>query len=166
VSGGAALTLGDAADTYGASWGSQGMIAFAPTFSGALQQVSDAGGISQPLSRLEKGEAIQRWPEFLPSGKAMLFTTGSLGFVPSIVVQSVVTGERRNLIQGGNYPHYAPSGQGPYLPTSATIQNYDVSLDGQRFLMLKPTEQSQAAPTQINVVQNWFEELKRRVPGK
>ena len=36
--------------------------------------------------------------------------------------------------------------------------------DGQRFLMLKPTEQAEAAPTQINVVLNWFEELKRRVP--
>jgi hypothetical protein len=40
-----------------------------------------------------------------------------------------------------------------------------VSPDGQRFLMLKPAEQAQAAPTQINVVLNWFEELKRRVPA-
>ena len=29
--------------------------------------------------------------------------------------------------------------------------------------MVKPTEQ-EAAATQINVVLNWFEELKRRVP--
>ena len=42
--------------------------------------------------------------------------------------------------------------------------NYDVSRDGQRFLMLKPTDQGQTAPTQINVVLTWFEELKRRVP--
>ena len=54
--------------------------------------------------------------------------------------------------------------EGPYLPTPATFPNYDVSLDGQRFLMLKPAEQTQAAATQINVVLNWFEELKRRVP--
>jgi hypothetical protein len=41
-----------------------------------------------------------------------------------------------------------------------------VSLDGRRFLMLKPIEQAGEAPTQINVVQNWFEELKRRMlPG-
>jgi hypothetical protein len=44
------------------------------------------------------------------------------------------------------------------------LPNYDVSPDGQRFLMLKPIEQEQSAPTQINVVLNWFEELKRRVP--
>jgi len=40
---------------------------------------------------------------------------------------------------------------------------YDVSSDGQRFLMVKDVE-SAAAATQINVVVNWFEELKRRVP--
>jgi len=38
-----------------------------------------------------------------------------------------------------------------------------VSADGQRFLMFKPVEQAQAA-TQIVVVQNWFEELKQKVP--
>jgi hypothetical protein len=40
---------------------------------------------------------------------------------------------------------------------------YDVSADGQRFLMVKATEQATAV-TQINVVLNWVEELKRRVP--
>ncbi len=32
--------------------------------------------------------------------------------------------------------------------------------------MLKPVEQQATALTQINLVQNWFEELKRRVPVK
>jgi hypothetical protein len=40
-----------------------------------------------------------------------------------------------------------------------------VSPDGQHFLMLKPAESAQGAPTQINVVLNWFEELKQRVPA-
>jgi hypothetical protein len=31
--------------------------------------------------------------------------------------------------------------------------------------MLKPSESSEAAPTQINVVLNWFEELKLKVPA-
>jgi Tol biopolymer transport system component len=55
--------------------------------------------------------------------------------------------------------------EGRYEQAPITSPNYDVSSDGQRFLMLKPTEQEQAAPTQINVVLNWFEELKRRVPA-
>jgi hypothetical protein len=55
--------------------------------------------------------------------------------------------------------------EGQYQPTPGTFPNYDVSPDGQRFLMLKPSESTAAAPTQINVVLNWFEELKRRVPA-
>jgi hypothetical protein len=55
--------------------------------------------------------------------------------------------------------------EGLYRPTATTIQNYDVSPDGQRFLMLKADEQtSSSVPTQIVVVQNWFEELKQKVP--
>ena len=55
--------------------------------------------------------------------------------------------------------------EGPYLPTAGLSPNYDVSADGQRFLMVKSSEQEQT-PTQINVVLNWFEELKRKVPVK
>jgi Tol biopolymer transport system component len=47
----------------------------------------------------------------------------------------------------------------------ATGVAYDVSADGQRFLMVKETDQN-AAAAQINVVLNWFEELKRRVPAE
>jgi hypothetical protein len=42
-------------------------------------------------------------------------------------------------------------------------RNYDISPDGQRFLMMKQAEQT-SAPSQIIVVENWFEELKRLVP--
>ncbi len=43
------------------------------------------------------------------------------------------------------------------------MQYYDIHPDGQRFLMMKEgTAQEQA---QINVVLNWFEELKRLVPA-
>ena len=39
---------------------------------------------------------------------------------------------------------------------------WGVTADGTRFLLPVPT--GQAAPTQINVVLNWTEELKRLVP--
>jgi serine/threonine-protein kinase len=51
--------------------------------------------------------------------------------------------------------------EGPWLPTPITQPNYDVSRDGQRFLMLKPADEDQGA-RQIVVVQNWLEELKKR----
>ena len=45
---------------------------------------------------------------------------------------------------------------------------YDVSSDGRRFLVLKSAQtpqQTASVPTMV-VITNWFEELKRRVPGK
>jgi hypothetical protein len=51
------------------------------------------------------------------------------------------------------------------LQSASLEAGYDISSDGQRFPMIKETEQAQSL-TQINVVLNWFEELKRRVPTK
>jgi len=51
-----------------------------------------------------------------------------------------------------------------FSATGASFPEFDVSPDGERFLMLKSVTQEQAAPTQINVVLNWTEELKRLVP--
>ncbi len=113
VGGGAAVTLADATYSGGASWSSQGIIVFATTVNGVLQQVLDAGGTPQPLSRFEKGEASHRWPDFLPGGKALLFATApnAINFtIGQVAVQSVGTGERRNLLQGGMTPRYAPTG--------------------------------------------------------
>ena len=47
--------------------------------------------------------------------------------------------------------------------TSGAVVNYDISPDGQRFLMIKAADEEEE-PGQIHVVLNWFEELKRLVP--
>jgi serine/threonine protein kinase len=53
------------------------------------------------------------------------------------------------------------------LPANDRMPAYSVSADGQRFLMFKGKENPQNnAVTQINLIQNWFEELKQRVPVK
>ena len=44
--------------------------------------------------------------------------------------------------------------------SAQSIANYDVSADGQRFLMVK----DESSSGRLNVVLNWFEELKARVP--
>jgi hypothetical protein len=63
-------------------------------------------------------------------------------------------GKPRVLFEGG----YEMNNQGTRLGP-----NYDVTADGQRFIMLKSSPQA-AAGTQIIVVENWLEELKQRVP--
>jgi hypothetical protein len=55
--------------------------------------------------------------------------------------------------------------EGEYLATEYPQlgSDYDVSPDAQRFLMVKETARTSPAD-QINLVVNWFGELKRRVP--
>ena len=51
----------------------------------------------------------------------------------------------------------------PYAYASArAIASYDVSSDGERFLMAKES----STTGRLNVVLNWVEELKARVQGK
>ena len=45
------------------------------------------------------------------------------------------------------------------------IRCWDISLDGQRFLMVKVDDRKPQPVTEMILVQNWFEELKRLVPG-
>ena len=51
--------------------------------------------------------------------------------------------------------------EGNYQRSLATIAFYDITPDGQRFVMVQQVGQE---ATQINFVLNWFEEMKQRVP--
>jgi hypothetical protein len=51
--------------------------------------------------------------------------------------------------------------QADYFPTG---HDFDVMPDGKQFVFIKEMQPAQAA-TQINVVLNWFEELKQRMSG-
>jgi Tol biopolymer transport system component len=54
--------------------------------------------------------------------------------------------------------------EGQYRSTNLSLPRYDVTPDGQLFLLAKQSERATAP--QINIVLNWFEELKRRAPPK
>ena len=56
--------------------------------------------------------------------------------------------------------------QGDYFGSSGAGRTYDVSADGQRFLMMKDvaSELDELEGPRIKVVLNWFEELKELVP--
>jgi serine/threonine-protein kinase len=92
-------------------------------------------------------------PAWNRNGRELFYRSGDKMMAVDIATQpAFAAGKPRMLFQG------------PYAPAPYPTTNYDVSSDGQRFLMIKPSEQEQAAPTQINVVLNWFEELKQKVP--
>ena len=74
--------------------------------------VPAGGGALQPLTTL-KDETSHLWPEFLPGGNAILFTTVTGVRGPDdfqIEVQRLDTGERKGLIRGGTYGRYVPTG--------------------------------------------------------
>ena len=113
VTGGSSLILCDASSPFGGSWGPNDTIFFAPAALSGLWQVSAMGGTPQSFTKLdrEKGEISHRWPEVLPGGKAVLFTTwtGPGWDESQIEVQALGGGERRALIQG-DYGYYVPTG--------------------------------------------------------
>jgi serine/threonine-protein kinase len=115
VAGGSAVTLCDAPIGRGGSWGEDGWIVFAPTSAPGtpLQRVSSDGGTPEKLLAIAEGEATQRWPQVLPGGKAVLFTspkvTGDFS-TSSIVAQTLPDGPRKVLTSPGYYARYVASG--------------------------------------------------------
>ena len=116
-----------------------------PNVTGGQWQISMAGG-TQPL-----------WAR---SGKELFYLRpdGALMGVPVEASGSTWNnGTPIRLLEGRYYTGNA-GGSG---------RTYDVSSDGQRFLMIKaPPTDAGAAPPSFIVVQHWDEELKRLVPTK
>ena len=118
VTGGASLIVCDARDSLGGSWSPNDVIYFSPGSSSGLWQVSANGGTPQPFTKLnpQKGEIGHRWPQVLPGGDAVLFTsrTGPGSDEWDMQVQRVSSGERHMLVHGGP-GHYVPTGHLVYV---------------------------------------------------
>jgi eukaryotic-like serine/threonine-protein kinase len=79
VRGGAAIALADVNGYRGGTWGEDGTIIFPRQFTTQLYRISAAGGTAQEATHLsaERAEITHRWPQFLPGGKAVLFTASA-----------------------------------------------------------------------------------------
>ena len=102
-------------------------------------QVSDGGGVE---------------PVWARNGRELFYREGDRSLAVEITTRPAF---------GLGKPKVLFRGQFAKGSTAIGAAGYDVSLDDQRFLMVKPVGQEEA--THINVVQNWFEELKRLVPA-
>ena len=91
----------------GANWGTNGSIVFATTAAPGLVQVSAAGGLPVPVTSPE-GE-IHMHPQFLPNGKALLFTIRRPGEPDRVAAFSLDAREQRVLLEGSS-PRFATSG--------------------------------------------------------
>jgi serine/threonine-protein kinase len=120
TTGGPVITICDAALGRGGAWADDGTIVFSPDVgpAGRLLQVSYAGGTPTPLTALAQSEVNQRWPEILPGGDAVLFTsTRSPGSYhdADLVVQPLPAGARKVVLRGGSYGRYVHSGHLVYV---------------------------------------------------
>ena len=113
ISGGAPVTLGAATNAYGSSWGQNDTIGFGQGVQG-IWKVPASGGKPEVLIPVDsEKDEIAHGPQILPDGQAVLFTLGTAGMAwdeSQIVVQSLETGERKVLINGGRDARYAPTG--------------------------------------------------------
>ena len=71
VAGGAPVTLCDAVEPRGGSWGSHAVIIFAAHAGGTILRVAERGGLPTALSQLRPGTSY-RFPFFLPNGSDFL----------------------------------------------------------------------------------------------
>ena len=149
-----------------------------------IWQLSLSTGASRPLiqTRFREGNAV-----FSPDGRWIVYESDESGR-SEVYLQPYPGsgGKRRISVDGGSMPFWSHSGREVFYSTAAATfvvplvdprdprvgaarrlfegEAWDVSIDDQQFLMLEKATANQSS--QLNLVQNWFEDLKARVPTK
>jgi len=93
-------------------------------------------------------------PLWSPDGRELFYRNGDSVMAVAVQTETIFKPGKTDALFKGKYD-----------------SAWDISPDGKRFLMLKPlastgAPSTVAGPRKINVVVNWFEELKQRVPVK
>jgi len=105
-------------DTPGAAWGAGGVILFSPAWTDTgLWQVDANGGKPAQVTTPDrsKGETGHFWPDFLPDGRAALFTIwGGWGLADAKVGLFDLESQRYDVLFEGAAPQYVESGHVVY----------------------------------------------------
>ena len=90
-----------------------------------LMRVSAVDGTREPLTRLEPGEALHRWPSLSPSGRIVVYTTtNTIGpglEEPHLVAESLDSGRREILAVDATWATFAPDGRHLLLVRGGTL---------------------------------------------
>jgi Tol biopolymer transport system component len=117
---------------------------------GGKQPVSNGGG-QAPVWRGDGRELFYHSPHFGPPAEG-----------ETVRMMAVSVAEKSSVLTIGSPTQLF---EGAYFP-SGPIRSYDVTRDGQRFLMVQMDERPLSAVREIVVVQNWRLELAARVPRR
>jgi Tol biopolymer transport system component len=121
-----------------------------PDVTGGKWQVSIDGGDS---------------PLWSPDGRELFFRNGDDAFAATVRTDPAFSNESPKFLFRGAY--VAAS----FVLGALELSPWDIHPNGKKFLMIKPpssgsTTSEAPGPRKINIVVNWFEELKQKVPVK
>jgi len=103
-----------------------------------------------PKTRTQISRSGGAEPLWSPNGRELFYLNGDKMMVVDVATDAVFSaGPPRVLFEG------------KYIASPNNTTGYDVSKDGNRFLRVQPVN-AEAPTTQIDIVLNWFEELKER----
>jgi eukaryotic-like serine/threonine-protein kinase len=113
IDGGAAVLL-DADATWGApSWTKDGTLVYTRHYTTGLWRIGPDGGTPELVTRPDTvtGELGHWWPQVLPDGEHVLFTVMRTPIAEArLAIVSLRTGKRTDLLKGGVYGKYMPTG--------------------------------------------------------
>jgi len=155
LDGGSVVTICDAPDGRGGTWGDDEVIIAALGKLEALSRVPAAGGVPAPLTRLAPGEITHRWPQRVPGRNALLFTSNTrpTGFDKArIDVLSLADGRRKTLVEHASFGRYIQTADGTdYLVFrrgaamfAAALDPIELQLRGAPFPILEQVASSDA----------------------
>jgi Tol biopolymer transport system component len=139
VNGGVAIRICQTPTSFGGSWGADDTIVFAQQK--GVMRVSANGGQPELIVEAKRGETMLG-PQVLPGGKSILFTLARDIVAPTaassaerwdkaqIVVQSLTSGARKTVIDGGSDARYLESGHLVYAVGSVLFAvPFDLNLE-------------------------------------
>jgi serine/threonine-protein kinase len=141
LSGGAPLTITSWEWIYRGFWGTDGYLYWTPGARSGIARTPITGGDARPVTELDtsRNEQSHRFAQMLPGGKHIVYTvaetTMSSFDEARIVVQSLDTGKRKTLVEGGTCPRYSPTGKLLYARSGNV---YAVPLDLRRLEITGP----------------------------
>jgi serine/threonine-protein kinase len=151
ISGGAPIALASQlAEPFGISWESDGTILFGQP--DGIWRVSENGGTPQLVISSEPGEQVYG-PQLLPGGEWVLFTLARTAGptrwnTAEVVVESLVTGERRVLRSGGADARYVATGHLIYVFENVLFASaFDpatLTLDDERVALIQGVQTANA----------------------
>jgi Tol biopolymer transport system component len=137
-----------------------------------MAYTSDESGQAQIYVRPFPEVDRERWPVstgrgdsplWSPDGRELFYRSGDAAMAVSVKTEPTFSLGRPKILFQGKYV------SSNFTPGFLEPHPWDIHPDGKRFLMMKDIEDTPSAPEaprRINIVLNWLEELKQRVPVK